>query len=301
MTTRWIKLAVSCGCLAALLWWTDAAQVLARLQGANLAWVAVALAAITTATLSMARRWQLAAAAFDLPLSYPRALREYYLAQLVNTVLPGGVAGDVTRAVRARADAGLTQAAQSVMAERLLGQIAMLSLMFAGFATALVIPGGLPWATLGWIVLGTLAGCAVTALVLARSRSATGRFVHRTLTLCRWPAMQLHGVITTACLILGFYACARATGAAIPAAGWATLIPLILCAMLIPLSVGGWGWREGAAAALFPLIGAPASAGVATGITYGVVLFVAALPAAALLITPNFTNTLTSKGKPDLP
>lgn len=41
---------------------------------------------------------------------------------------------------------------------------------------------------------------------------------------------------------------------------------------------GGWGWREGAAAALFPLIGATPSAGIATGVAYGAMMMIAAIP-----------------------
>lgn len=301
MKTRVIKLLVSVGCLAALLWWTDAAEVLARLRGADISWIALSLLAVTAATFSMASRWKITADTFGMQFSYAFALREYYLAQLINTVLPGGVAGDVARAVRARGTADFVSAAQSVMAERLLGQIAILGLMFAGFAMALLMPSGPDWAGLGWIVLAVLTGCALVVWAVSRRDHATGRFVQMILGLIHRPVFLFHGTITTLCLIFGFYACARATGTVLPAETWATLIPLVLCAMMVPLSVGGWGWREGAAAALFPVIGAPASAGIAAGISYGVVLFIAALPAAAILFAQSFSETLSTKGKPDLP
>ncbi|MEO0746397.1 MAG: lysylphosphatidylglycerol synthase transmembrane domain-containing protein, partial [Pseudomonadota bacterium] len=208
--------------------------------------------------------------------------------------------GDVTRAVRVRSAADMTRAAQSVMAERLLGQVAMLCLMCAGFGVALWLPGGPDWAVLGWIVVLCLAGAGGVVWMLSRASNATGRFLRVVSRLARQPLMLAHGALTTLCLIFGLYACARATGTVLPPEAWATLIPLVLCAMLIPLSVGGWGWREGAAAALFPIIGAPASAGVATGITYGVVLFVAVLPAAALLLIQNLSEPISTKRKPDL-
>lgn len=301
MSMRWVKLGASAVCLGVLLWWTDAAEVLARLRGADMMWIAVAALAVTAATFSMAHRWMIAARAFDIHLGFAFALREYYLAQLINTVLPGGVAGDVARAVRARGAADVARAAQSVMAERLLGQIAVLGLMFAGFSAALSMPGGLDWAGLGGIVLAVLAACGMVIWAISGRDHGTGRFVAIVLHLMCRPVLLVHGGITTLCLILGFYACARATGTTIPPEGWATLIPLVLCAMLIPLSIGGWGWREGAAAALFPIIGAPASAGIATGITYGVVLFVAALPAGLILLHQSFSETLSIKGKPDIP
>ncbi len=298
MTASCIKLAVSLGCLAALLWWTEATGVWVRLRGADPVWIGLALLAMTVATLSMTRRWQRVARALGLRISYPLALREYYLAQLVNSTLPGGIAGDAARAFRMRHAADLKRAAQSVVIERLLGQIAMFGLMFAGFATAMTVSGGLDWpAASGALPIG-LAFCALLACFVSRCANAAGRFVHLILRLQRQPEMLTHSVVATGCLIFGFYACARATGTLIPAEGWTTLIPLILSAMLIPLSVGGWGWREGAAAALFPLIGASASAGIAAGIAYGAVVTIAALPAALVLFTRRAGASIPTTGKP---
>ncbi|WP_415922570.1 lysylphosphatidylglycerol synthase transmembrane domain-containing protein [Tateyamaria sp. SN6-1] len=301
MTGQWIKFAVSVLCLAALLWWVDASSVFAMLQGVDVAWIAMGLLAITISTVAMAHRWQVVASAFDVQITYRVALREYYLAQLVNMALPGGVAGDVTRAVRTRHQADLTRAAQSVMAERLLGQIAMVGFMSVGFALALLRPGGPDWGLVAWLVLAVVVGCVAVAAAISQTDTATGRFLTVTLRTMRQPVIALHGTLTTISLVIAFYCCARALDVTIPTAGWFTLIPLILCAMLVPLSIGGWGWREGAAAALFPIIGAPASAGVAVGITYGLVVLLAALPAAFILVASPIFETVSSKGKPDLP
>ena len=161
-------------------------------------------------------------------------------------------------------------------------------------------PAAPEWGALGWTVLALIAGITAIAGFLLNAEHAAGCFLRIALRLQCHPAILLHGVITTACLIFGFYASARAIGVAIPPEGWATLIPLVLCAMLLPLSIGGWGWREGAAAALFPLIGAPASAGVATGITYGVVLLIAALPAGLILMARSSSENPSSKERLDL-
>ncbi len=299
LRNTWFKLLVSSACLLVLLWWTDVGEVSARLREADRGWIGLALLAVTLATCSMADRWRRTGQTFGIRLTYPVALREYYLAQFINTVLPGGVTGDVARAFRVRHDGpgntDFSRAAQSVAAERLLGQIAMLALMVTGFAAALVMPGGPRWGLTGWLVVLILPGIAIAAVILARRDTATGRFLAHVLRLVREPAMLVHGTITTLCLVLAFYACARAVGTVLPLEAFATVIPLVLCAMLVPLSIGGWGWREGAAAGLFPLVGASASAGVATGIAYGLVILAATLPACAI----PFTNTFSTKRKPD--
>jgi hypothetical protein len=59
---------------------------------------------------------------------------------------------------------------------------------------------------------------------------------------------------------------------------------LVMGAMVLP-SVGGWGPREGGAAWLFGAAGLGAQRGVATAVVYGVMVFVATLPGAAVLAT----------------
>src|SRR5690606_14619467 len=62
-------------------------------------------------------------------------------------------------------------------------------------------------------------------------------------------------------LVAMFHACALAVGSALSVAQALVLVPWILMAAVLPLSVGGWGVRELSAAALFPLAGLPAAEG----------------------------------------
>lgn len=294
MTSVLLRLIVSACLIAAVIWATDGAAIVARLSGLSPVWMAVAIAALTLATVSMARRWQVVAAHLRLPLDFRFALREYYLGTAINQVLPGGVTGDAARAVRARHGADLKTAALSVALERLLGQVALFGLLAVGLLVALALPGGIDWGVLAWAVPAALAGLAAVGVFLARRRGAPGRLMGLLLVLQQRAELLVLAAISCGCLILSFYAAARATGAVLPATAWATLIPLVLVAMLIPLSIGGWGWREGAAAALFPLIGETASAGVAAGIAYGAAIWIAALPAAFILITNARTKPLST-------
>lgn len=275
---RALNIIVSVAILALLIWWADAGDVMQHLRGASLGWLVAAGLSLTALTFLMAKRWQIVARAVDIEISYPLAVAEYYIAQLVNLILPGGVAGDVARAVRVRHAGDLLRAAQSVAADRIIGQAVMFAALGAALTVALVIPGGIPWPPVTWV--GIVAGLVAVGVAIAFSRQdgATGRFLRLILRLVKDGSLIALALVITALLIFSLYACARATGTVIPSAGMITLLPLILSAMLIPLSVGGWGWREGAAAALFPLIGASPSAGIATGIAYGAMMMFAALP-----------------------
>ena len=275
---RALKIAVSLGLLGLLIWWADAGAVFDHLKGASVGWLSLAGLSLTALTFLMAKRWQIIAKGLNVEISYPRAVSEYYIAQLINLMLPGGVVGDIGRAVRVRNAGDLTRAAQSVAVDRIVGQAVMFAVLGAGLAVALVVPGGIAWPQMAWFGVAGAILVAMCAVVVSRQQGTTGRFVSFVLSLLKNLRLLILGLVVTALLIFSLYACARATGTVVPPSGWVTLIPLILSAMLIPLSIGGWGWREGAAAGLFPLIGASPSAGIAAGIAYGAMMMISAVP-----------------------
>ena len=67
-------------------------------------------------------------------------------------------------------------------------------------------------------------------------------------------------------------------------------VPLILLTMILPLTVSGWGLREGAAAGLFPLIGASAQAGLAASLAFGLMFLASTLPGLLVLLARRRVN-----------
>ncbi|MEL6521942.1 MAG: lysylphosphatidylglycerol synthase transmembrane domain-containing protein [Pseudomonadota bacterium] len=290
-----LRILVSVGLIGFLLIITDGANALTRLASADWRWLGTALALLTVQTVLMAVRWKITAAPLGLSIRFFWAIREYYLAQLINQIVPGGVVGDAARAVRARHRANLASAAMSVMLERLAGQSALFFIGFCGFIIALLWPGGILWPAWLWQpVLLTLAGLSITVGILWKFREARlltplrGFFqaVGKALETRSRRIAQAGLSLTIAALnLVAFYACARATGTELTVEAVFTLIPLVLSAMLIPASVGGWGWREGAAAALFPLAGATGSAGIAAAMAYGFILLATSMPGLIWMLT----------------
>jgi len=287
---RGAQIAVGIALLAVLWHLADGAAALHLLAGADPLWLLAALVALSVQTVLSALRWRLTAAPLGIALSRTRAIGEYYLAQIVNQALPGGMIGDAGRALRARGQAGLLASGQAVVFERLAGQIAMFAVLALAFGVTLALPGGLDWP--GWLVgpvsLIVLCGLALPLVVLAATRvpGRIGRGVQgfwRALRLALASRQVLAGQIclsigTTLCNLAAFAFCARAVGVHLPLVVVAALVPLILFTMLIPVSVSGWGLREGAAAALFPVAGATASEGLATSVAFGLTFVVAVVP-----------------------
>ena len=284
LPTLLFRFVVSAALVIALLIGVDGGGAMTRLAGASPAWLVVAIAALTAQTVLIAVRWRLVAGRIGLRIGMRHAVGEYYLAQLVNMTLPGGVVGDVSRAARARGGAGLGAAARSVVLERFAGQVAMGAVLATALAVSLSVPGGIDWprgtAPLLIACLAGLGAAACAARPVLRRLGLAG-VAHRALFARDiLPRQAILGLAIVALNLAAFASCAAATGSALGLGATATLVPLILSAMLIPVSVGGWGWREGAAAALFPLAGHDPAAGLAASVAFGAILLAASLPGA---------------------
>ena len=294
VVVRLLQAAVTVALIALVWQFADGADAASVLLAANPWWIIAALLALTVHTVLAAERWRLTAGALGLPLSRGRALREYYLAQLVNSTVPGGVVGDAGRAVRSRDHAGLTVAAQAVIVERFAGQVVLLATMVVG-VTVTAVPGGLAWPAWMLGLAATITGLSLVGLglVLASTR-LPGRLGQRLTDLARTAATALISrrmivpqlalsTGTTAAILAAFGFSALAVGLSLPIAAIVALVPLVLLTMLIPVTISGWGLREGAAVALLPLAGATASESLAASVTFGLVGLAAVLPGAAVV------------------
>jgi len=195
-------------------------------------------------------------------------------------VTHGRRAGDVARGVRA------------VAWERLWGQLVQ------GALTAIVlltlpspVRPALPYVLAG--VAGA-AGCAALAVRraarhgrarMARAARSVSSDLRRGLLAPRvWPQLTLASALVVAGHTVTFVIAARAAGATAPLGELVALLMLVQSAAVIPLSVGGWGLREGAAAWVFAAAGFGAATGVTVSTLYAVLMLIAVFPGAGLLL-----------------
>jgi len=262
-----LRLALSLGLIAAVLWLVAPAEVARSMRAPHFGWLALAVSALAAQIGLSALRWRVTAGALGHDLPHGWAVREYGLSVAVNSFLPGGVLGDLARIARSR-HLGWNDAAGSVLIERLAGQIALGAAALGGVAV---------WLGAGVAALAAL-GTMVAALVLARLLPGPVRLLFRA-----WAGpgvWRAQGTLTLAILavnLAGFWAAAAAVGIWLPPDAALALIPLTLMAMLVPLTVNGWGVREGMAAALWPAFGIAAPQAVAASLAFGLACMAAAL------------------------
>jgi glycosyltransferase 2 family protein len=260
--------------------------------------VAVLVAAVTTTCCAW--RWHLVARGLGLDVPLGAGVAAYYRAQLLNSTLPGGVLGDVHRGLVHGQDVGdVNRSLRAVAWERASGQAVQITLTVV---LLLVLPSPVR-SSAPWLAL-VLVALAVVVVVLARSvpdggSSRVGRVVRAALSDVRhgllapgaWPGVVLTSVVVVAGQTTVFVVASRTV---VPDADLGTLVPLallVLLAMAVPLSIGGWGPREGVAAWAFGAAGLGAAAGVTTAVVYGVVSLAASLPGAVVLVLDRRART----------
>jgi len=280
-------------------------EILGAVGALQPGWVAAALLLSLGQVALSAWRWRFTAGRLGLALPFPVALKEYYLATFLNQTLPGGVMGDVTRAWRHAAGPSalattpppsLGASALAVVLERASGQGVMaLAAVTSVICLPVAAPTHFPWTVPSAAM--TLAGASAAAVLLRRrwrgqSRGllppgGVGSSVHRAL-LARgvFPVQAATSAAVVLSYLATFLLAARAVGVETP---WATLLPLaapVLLAMLLPVTVAGWGVREGAAALLWGLVGLPPAQGVAVSMAYGLLVLLSSAPGAVILLLP---------------
>jgi uncharacterized membrane protein YbhN (UPF0104 family) len=227
---------------------------------------AFVLTALTT-TVST-QRWRLVGRASGVRITLRAGVAAYYQSQFLNSVLPGGVIGDLHR--------GLTNRAMgSVVAERVVGQavqVALAGLVVLVAWPVTASPSTLPLtaAALGGVLL-----LATVVLVLVSRGWLEVEVV---------PAVLALSALASAGHAAVFVVAARAAGVEAGTGLLAALALAVLVVAAIPFNLAGWGPREGAAAWAFSAAGLGAATGATVAVAYGVLALVATLPGAVLLV-----------------
>jgi uncharacterized membrane protein YbhN (UPF0104 family) len=255
---------------------------------------AVTLTALTT--VCSAWRWRVAAQALGIGIGLPAAVRSYYRSLFLNSVLIGGVLGDVHRAVtHGRRSGDVVLGLRAVAWERLCGQVIQ-ALVTAVVLLTLPSPVRpvLPYVLAGVAGVAGAAGCAV---LVARHTDRRGRsrltraaravaddLRHGMLAPHVWPQLALASLLVVAGHTATFVIAARVAGSTASLGELLVLLMVVQTATVIPLSIGGWGLREGAAAWAFAAAGLGAATGVTIATLYAVLMLTAVAPGAGLLL-----------------
>ena len=239
----------------------DFARALIMARDLPLAVAAGAMALLVLQAVLSAWRWQLVSRRTGAPLVRWPALRLFMTSLFYNQALPSVVPGDAARVWGASRFGGRGEAAVGVFLDRLLTLLALLLLatVSLGFLAA---HGG------GWLFVApdlVLGACfAVLAVAVAmRNRlpiilpGKAGAFAvrlaestHRLFVSTDSFGLCFLSVVIQSLAIVALYVLARGLNLALTPVAAFMAMPVILLVALLPISVNGWGVREGATMAV---------------------------------------------------
>jgi uncharacterized membrane protein YbhN (UPF0104 family) len=273
----------------------EIASRLARLPAATV----VASLAIVAAQIALsAVRWRMAAAALGTAMPVPELLRIMAKAFFFNQTLPSTIGGDAYRIVAAhRLTGSLAKSVNGVVWDRIIGLAVLLAVVAATLPLlAGIAPPALIWALAGLAAAG-LAGFAVVAAPVEWLERLLGRWA---------PARRLaefvragHDVMHSGRLFAGIVIAALAAwaltvlnvlviarGFSVPLGflDFLVLVPPVALLITVPISIAGWGLREGGFVMMLGLVGIGAPDAAAISIAMGLLLAVAGLPGGVLLL-----------------
>lgn len=255
-----------------------------RLSRLETGWLAAAIVSLAIQTVLVGARWRIIVEQCGVTFGAGAAVRISFIASFFNQVLPSTIGGDAVRVwLLGREGGGWANAAYSVLIDRIVGVVVLTLLMIAGLPWTLgLVHDPLARAFLLLVGLGAIAGTAVfmsigalrwpllTRWALTRHLVGVSRVAWQ---LCRsWHSMAPIGLMSVAIHLLSIAAawCA-AQSVAVPV-GFFTLLflmPPVILAATIPISIAGWGVREGSMIVAFAYAGLAQADGLIVSVLTG--------------------------------
>ena len=266
----------------------NAAQVWQVLKKTRLDCLAAALLLQFGSTAVSAYRWQMIMQNLHFGQNFAFYWRSYFKGMFFNQGLPTSIGGDAVRMLDI-ASRGFRKrdALYGVMVDRIIGLGALMSLTLLAY---LLNPDVLPKQVHRPILLIISTG-ALGFFSIFFIKYFTWLNRYPKLAIISIIAERLHQALSSQRLLLvvasllipilallGFFATGWALGLRVNLMTYFAIVPPALVLTVIPISVAGWGVREGALVGLFSLIGADKTAVLMMSLLYGLTLIIVSLP-----------------------
>jgi uncharacterized protein (TIRG00374 family) len=246
--------------LGVVLAYANVDQVVSALRDGDWTWFAAAVALMGLVAVVGGIRWQLLLREAEVEVSSVRAVRAVGASLFLNNVLPTSFGGDAARAWLVGRESGrmLRSAAATVVDKAtLLGCLFVLA--WLALAVDSDVPGSLV-RVLTWVTIGLAVAAVVAALTAAGVRPVVRRLPERLAAMIfeAWFTVRLWarsgrliawvlalGVLYQALAVLALVCVGKTVSVDLSFALAAVVAAVVVVAMLIPVSIGGLGVREG--------------------------------------------------------
>jgi uncharacterized membrane protein YbhN (UPF0104 family) len=267
--------------------------------------VALLFALILTQITFLAWRLQVVAKAIGQSCRYIDCLYTVMIGAFVGQTPASVIGADAARIwYLLRGGLSLRDSASAVAIDRVLGLAALVGMvMLTDLPLILLVQDFWMRAAIVLVTLGGIGGFAVLLMLRWLPQwTQKGRLVRWLSELARLlGGVLLHRSYALTIVSLGFvghlfsiviiYLLFASFGARQTFVECLVLTPFPLLLSLLPISIGGWGVREGTLVAAFSLVGVAPELTLAVSITFGLILLVAGLPGGFILISAMATRS----------
>jgi uncharacterized membrane protein YbhN (UPF0104 family) len=260
-----------------------------RLTRLDFRWVMFVFAALALQTVAATIRWQQIVLQLGAPLNFGRALYYMMVAAFFNQMLPSTVGGDAARVyLFARDSVNLRIASYSVLVDRGIGLFFLVILVAACLPWSLVLikdqPGRIALLVIG--IGGVAAGLGFATLAFVPKALAERWWVIRHVTGVAKASVRLWRPARTALTIgvlsifihlltvMAAWGAAKSITAPLSFADALFLVPPVMLISIIPISIAGWGVREGVMVVAFGYAGLHQSDGLIVSLLIGLGMFI---------------------------
>ena len=279
-----LKAAVSGLLLYLSLRLVDVETVADRLRQVRIEWLGLSVAVLVAQTTLLSLRWQRVVRQCGASVPFGRLFRFTMIGTFFNQTLPSSVGGDAMRIWLLGKQQDWRVASYSVLLDRLIGLVALASLVVVclpwTFALVQDPVGRLALLVIG---LGSLAGWLVFLVLswerwhllqrwtLTRHFAATATIAMGILRAPRaLVPIALISVLSHLLAALCAWCAARSVSADLSLLNAVFVVLPVALISVVPISIAGWGVREGAMVAAFAYAGLPQSDGLLVSILFGV-------------------------------
>lgn len=302
---RGLILTAKIGFSLVLLWWAQnrfaEEGLLSLYRDISPEFVAAAIAIQAVLTVLLTARWWLAARALGTRLPALAAWRLVWIGQFFNQTLPSSLGGDAYRiwALCTRYGATIGFASTSVVVDRLFALLAIPMIAVVGLWLVPEFTLRPDVAVILWPAVLVVAAVAVVLAWLdavpgSWRRLAPGAFARaERFSLALRGAAERRRVVVAGlslsivihmCVALSVYMLTRAIGLDAELLHVLLVTPLVLVIAMVPVTISGWGLREGAMVTAFGALGYDTGLVFATSVAYGLTMIVIGLPGGVLWI-----------------
>ena len=278
-----LKIVVSLGLISFLVSQVDFKEIINILINVDLTMIIYAIVLLTFQVFIAASRWQFVLKCQKITLDYKNTLQILWSGLFFNQAMPSSMGGDVIRGYYLKAQ-GITlgRATLGVLMDRLFGMVGLILLVLMSLPFLFELVND-PIARTGVLLISL--GISFGLLFIFFTDKLPGNFSHLRVIRVFYslsqdarqcitkhyngPIILVISVLIHLISVFAVITIAIGLGLNIEWGGFLLIVPLAGLMMVVPISIAGWGVREGVMVVGFGYLGVVSEVALALSILYG--------------------------------